>query len=116
MFGRSEALCSGLNYHLSFLDHVHELDPNKGVLGCLERFEPRHRPDHSCHCSMIWLDTMVHIFHLADAAGGAILLVVALDGGFVGVTAVDGARLGNTMATDRLLQKAQGGLFSRGAP
>ena len=40
LFGRSEALCSGLNYNLSFLDHVHEFDADQGVLGCLERFEP----------------------------------------------------------------------------
>jgi hypothetical protein len=28
LFGRSEALCSGLYYHLSFLNHGHEFDPN----------------------------------------------------------------------------------------
>src|SRR5262249_32468313 len=30
-FGRSAALVSGLHHHLSFLDHVHELNPNQGV-------------------------------------------------------------------------------------
>ena len=39
-FGRSEPLVSGLEYHLFFLDHVHEFDSNQGVLRCLERFEP----------------------------------------------------------------------------
>ena len=39
-FGRSEALFPGLYDHLSFLDHVHEFDPDQGVLGCVERFEP----------------------------------------------------------------------------
>jgi hypothetical protein len=39
-FGRSAALFSGLYPHLSFLDHGHELNPNEGVLGCLERFKP----------------------------------------------------------------------------
>ena len=43
-FGRSEALVSDLHHHLSFLDHVHEFDPNEGILGCLERFEPQHGP------------------------------------------------------------------------
>ena len=33
-FGRSEALVSGLDHHLSFLDHVHEFDPDQRVLGC----------------------------------------------------------------------------------
>jgi hypothetical protein len=39
-FGRSEPLVSGLEYHLFFLDHVHEFDSNQSVLGCLKRFEP----------------------------------------------------------------------------
>ena len=39
-FGRSEALVSSLHHHLSFLNHMHEFDPDQGVLGCLERFEP----------------------------------------------------------------------------
>ena len=40
LFGRSEAFVSGPDQQLFLLDHVHELDPNEGVLGCLERFEP----------------------------------------------------------------------------
>src|SRR5215471_3051606 len=32
-FGRSEALFPGLYDHLSFLDHVHEFNPDQGVLG-----------------------------------------------------------------------------------
>ena len=32
-FGRSEALGSLLNHQLSFLDQVHELDPDQGALG-----------------------------------------------------------------------------------
>ena len=52
-FGRSEALFSGLHHHLSFLDHVHEFDPDQGVLGCVERFEPQHRPCHPLHPAMI---------------------------------------------------------------
>ena len=39
-FGRSEALFSGLDHYLSFLEHVHEFDPDQRVLGCIERFEP----------------------------------------------------------------------------
>ena len=35
-FGRGEPLVSGLEYHLFFLDHVHEFDSNQGVLGCLK--------------------------------------------------------------------------------
>ena len=32
-FGRSEPLVSGLEYHLFFLDHVHEFYPHQGALG-----------------------------------------------------------------------------------
>jgi hypothetical protein len=52
-FGHSDALVSGLHPHLSFLDHVHELNPNECVLGCLERFKPQHRPCHPLYTSMI---------------------------------------------------------------
>ena len=38
-------------------------------------------------------------------------LVVALDGGFIGVTAVDGNLLGETVAADGFLQKPERGLF-----
>jgi len=36
LFGHGEALFSGLNHHLSFLAHVHEFEPDQGVLGCVE--------------------------------------------------------------------------------
>jgi hypothetical protein len=40
-----------------------------------------------------------------------VCLVVALDGGFIGVTAVDGHRLGDPVAADGFLQKAQRSFF-----
>jgi hypothetical protein len=42
LFSRSEAFFSGLHHHLSFLDHVHEFDPDQGALSCIKRFEPQH--------------------------------------------------------------------------
>ena len=110
-FGRSEALFSGLHHQLSFLDHVHEFDPNQRVLGCVKRFEPQHGPCHPLHSSMVLFHDIVEIFHLADGDGGAVLLVVALDGRFIGRTPVNGDLLGHPMAADRLLQKPQGGLL-----
>ena len=53
LFGRSEAFVSGPDYQLFLLDHVHEFDPNEGVLGCLERFKPQHGPCHPLYTSMI---------------------------------------------------------------
>ena len=60
-FGRSEALVSGLYPHLPFLDHVHEFDPDQGVLGCVERFEPQHGPCHPLHPAMILLNGMTRL-------------------------------------------------------
>jgi hypothetical protein len=42
---------------------------------------------------------------LSDNNRGAMLLVVVLDRRFIGVTAVDGHRLGNPVAADGFLQK-----------
>src|SRR5262245_7793034 len=82
--GRSEAFVSSLHDHLSFLDHVHEFDPDQSALSCLERFEPQHRPCHPLDCSMILLHDVVYVFHLTDADGGAVCLVVTLDAQFIG--------------------------------
>jgi hypothetical protein len=41
---------------------VHELDPDQGVLGCVERFEPQHRPYHPLHSAMI-------LFHKCVSSG-----------------------------------------------
>lgn len=60
---------------------------------------------------MVLLDNIIQIFHLTDDDGGAMLLVVALDRRGIGLTAVDGDGLGDPMAADRLLEKAQGGLL-----
>ena len=109
-FGRSEAFVFSLPEHLSFLDHVHEFNPDQSALSCLERFDPQHRPGHPLDCSMVLFHDVVEVLHLPDADGGAVFLVVAFDRGFVGVTAVDRNGLGYTVATNRLFQKPQGGL------
>src|SRR5215831_10436987 len=59
---------------------------------------------------MILLHNVVEIFHLTDDDVCAVCLVVALDGGFIGVTAVDGDRLGETVTADGFFQKPQCGL------
>jgi hypothetical protein len=48
---------------------------------------------------------ILEILHLADHDGGAVLCVVAFDGGFSGVTAVNGKRRRDAMPADGLLQK-----------
>jgi hypothetical protein len=41
---------------------------------------------------MLLFDHVLQLFHLTEAAVGAVCLVVALDGGGIGLTAVKGAR------------------------
>jgi hypothetical protein len=48
---------------------VHEFDPNQGIVGCVKRFKPQHRPCHPLHCSMILLYDIIAIFHLTDGDG-----------------------------------------------
>src|SRR5262249_38552497 len=68
-------------------------------------------PCHPLDTSMILLHDIVEVFHLTDDDVGAVCLIVALDGGFIGVTAVDGDRLGETVAADGFFQKPERGLF-----
>ena len=54
---------------------------------------------------MILFHDIIQVFHLPDDDGRAVLLVVTLNGGCIGVAAVDGDGLGEPVAADRLLQK-----------
>ena len=59
---------------------------------------------------MVLFYHIIQVFHLADGDGRAVLCVIAFDGGFIGVTAVNGDCLRDSVPTDRLLQKPQRGL------
>ena len=102
LFGCSDALVSLLSSHLAFLDHVHELDPNQRILGCRKRLEPEHGTRNPFHRSMVLFHEVIEIFDLADFDRGAVRLVIALDGGFIGVTAVNGDLLRHAVAANRL--------------
>jgi hypothetical protein len=101
------ALVSLLNHQLPFLEHVHQFDSDQGVLGCVERFEPQHRPCHPLYSTMVLLDHVIQIFHLADDDVRAVFFVRALDRGFIGLTAVNRDLFGDPMAVDRFLQKLE---------
>jgi hypothetical protein len=55
---------------------------------------------------MILFDNVVEVFDLADFYRSTMFLIVALDGGFIGLTAVNGDCGGDPVSTDRLRQKA----------
>ena len=60
---------------------------------------------------MILLHNIVAIRNLADADRGAVLLVIALDGRFIGRAAINGDLLRHAVAADRLGQEAFGRLL-----
>src|SRR2546428_98698 len=60
---------------------------------------------------MILLHNIVEILHLADGDRGTVLLVVALDGRFMGRATINGDLLRHAVAADRLGQEAFGGLL-----
>jgi hypothetical protein len=60
---------------------------------------------------MILFHDIVEILDLADGDGGTVLLVVALDGRFIGRTSIDGDLLWHAVAADCLEQEPLGGLL-----
>src|SRR6266704_5249653 len=60
---------------------------------------------------MILFHNVVEILDLADFDRGVVCLIVALDGGCIGRTPVDGDLLWHAMAADRLGQKSLGHLL-----
>lgn len=92
MCGRREALRPGFCHQLILLDHVPALNADQRALDRLKRlaFPPETR--HPLDPSMLLFDHVLQLFHLTEAAVGAVCLVVALDGGGIGLTAVKGAR------------------------
>jgi hypothetical protein len=52
---------------------------------------------------------IIQVFHLADFDRGAMCLVILPDGGGIGLAPVGGDLLGDTMAADRLREKAERG-------
>ena len=68
---------------------------------------PRGETTRFCHLRKDYFDSIVEILDLADGDRGAVLLVVALDGRFIGRTPVDGDFLRHAVTADRFLEKAE---------
>ena len=60
---------------------------------------------------MVLFHDVVEVFDLADRDRGPMRLIVTLDGGFIGVTAVNRNRLGDAIPADRLREKPSCGLL-----
>ena len=67
---------------------------------------PRSEMTRFCQLRKDYFHNIVEILNLADGDRGAVLFIVALDGRFIGRTAVDGDLLGHAMATNSLGEEA----------
>jgi hypothetical protein len=110
LFGRRVALFDPA-FQWAFPQHVHELNPRQGSLGGVERREPPHGANDVFHGAMILLHGVVEILDRTDGDGGSMLFVVAPNGRSIGLARIDGDRLGDTMATDRLGEEARSRLL-----
>jgi hypothetical protein len=77
---------------------VHELNARQRALGRPKGLEAEHRPSQPLHCSVILFQNIIEILDLADHDRGAVLGIIAPNGGGIGLTAVDGDRLRDAMA------------------
>jgi Protein of unknown function, DUF417 len=84
-----EVLCHPI-FHLSFPQHVHELDADSRGLCGVKRFEAPHGSRQPFHRTMILFHPTIHIFHLANGDRGPVLLVGGPDGPGIGLAPVDG--------------------------
>ena len=60
---------------------------------------------------MVLFHDIIQIFHLTDSDVRAMCFVIALDGGCIGVTAVNGDGLRQPVTADGFLQEPEGRLF-----
>jgi len=105
LFDRGEAFCPVLPDEWAFLQHVHELDPDQRGVGRCQRREAEHGTRDPFDGTMILFNHSRQVFDLPNHDVGAVCLVVAIDGGFIGVTAVNSDGLGDSVTADRLRQK-----------
>ena len=89
LFGRTAARLTA-SFELPFAQHVHQLNAGEGGLRGVERLESSHRPGHAFHGAMVLLHDVIEILDLADLDGRPVLLIISLDGRFVGRTSVNG--------------------------
>jgi site-specific DNA recombinase len=71
---------------------------------------PRSEHVRFCQLRKDYFDNVVEVFDLADFYRSTMFLIVAFDGSFIGLTAVNGDCGGDPVSTDRLRQKAERGL------
>jgi hypothetical protein len=87
-----------------------ECNPSERTRRCIQGLAPQQRPCHPLHCSVVLCHDVVEVWDRADRDRGPLRLVVARDGGFLGVPAIKRERLGDAMVAAGLLEKPSCGL------
>ena len=66
---------------------MHDFHTGNRTAGCPKGLKAQHRVCEAFHSSMILFDNIIEIFDVADCDRGAVLRIIALDGGFIGSVA-----------------------------
>ncbi|MGF6785763.1 hypothetical protein OKW27_000076 [Paraburkholderia sp. 35.1] len=99
---------SASTFHLSFGDHVHNLNAGQKDPGTAKGLEPQHGPRSSLDRPMILLDQVIEIFGLADPDGRFTTSIDRFERGEIGAAFVDGYGLGYIVLGDRFLKVTPG--------
>ena len=94
--------------HLSFRDHVQNLNAGQKDPGTAKSLEPQHGPRSSLDRPMVLFDQVIEIFGLADLDGRFTIGIDLFERGEIGAAFVDGHRLGHAILGDRFLKVTPG--------
>jgi hypothetical protein len=88
---------------LAFLEHVHKRHPGEGLLGGVDGLDPQHGTGDTLPAALILVHEIIQLLHLTDDDGAPMRRILALDGGFIGLTAVNGDLLRHAAPAERFL-------------
>jgi hypothetical protein len=99
---------SASTFHLSFNDHVHNLNVGQKDPGTAKSFESQHGSRTSLDRPMVLLDKVVEIFGPPDLDGRFTIIIDGFECGEIGAAFVYGHRLGNAILGHRFFKVTPG--------
>src|SRR5260370_22305424 len=91
--------------HVSFLDHMHDLDAAQNDTRAVEILESQHRSDSALDGAMVLLNDVVQILDLTNLDRGFALGIHRMKRGQIGSAFINGYRLARTVLSHRLFKK-----------